>query len=494
MVIRNMINIGPTRKILIYLGLFMAVEIFSYLALVFSGINIFVFLILVMACLLLSFYKLEFGFLMVLGELFTGSMGHLFVLPIGGFQLPIRMALWFTVLFVFSLQFVWQLIKHKTQSEYYIRLKNFAYGKYFIIFGVFVVIGLVNALLRGNSGSLIIYDFNAWLYWFLLFPAIIVYSTEKDDAFINLKTLFLASALWLSLKTLFLLFIFTHNLSFASEVYRWLRQTLSGEMTATLSGWPRIFIQGQIFSGVALCLVLFNSLKNFKNITNFILAIFFSSALLISFSRSFWVALVLAVIFSLIVIFYVYSWRKMLASLGWLILSFVGGFALIYLVVVFPYPNPGKFNADFLNRVSSGNEAALASRWSLLPVLMKEIGREPFFGQGYGATITYVSSDPRILEKNPSGTYTTYAFEWGYFDIWLKIGLFGLLSYLLIIFQLIKKSFIYGRKLTNAFLLGLSASLVFLAVTNFFTPYLNHPLGIGILLLGACLIRKDRVY
>jgi O-antigen ligase len=245
---------------------------------------------------------------------------------------------------------------------------------------------------------------------------------------------------------------------------------------------------------VALFLALFASLKNYKNITNYLLAIFFSSALLISFSRSFWVAMTMALIFSLVLIIYLYSWRKMLISLTWFILSVIGGFALIYLVAVFPYPNPGKFNADFLNRVSSGSEAALTSRWSLLPVLIKEIGKEPFLGQGYGATITYISSDPRILEKNQSGAYTTYAFEWGYFDIWLKIGLLGLLSYLLIIFQLIKKSIIYGHKYNNFFLLGLSASLVFLAITNFFTPYLNHPLGIGILILGACLIKKDKVY
>jgi O-antigen ligase len=179
----------------------------------------------------------------------------------------------------------------------------------------------------------------------------------------------------------------------------------------------------------------------------------------------------------------------------WLLMSVLMAFFIIYFVSIIPYPSKGEFNADFIERVSGNkDEPALASRWSLLPVLLKEIKKEPFLGQGYGATVTYFSQDPRILQNNPTGEYTTYAFEWGYLDLWLKIGLFGLLVYLVLIFSLIKRALILGSQKNNFILLGLSTALVFLALTNFFTPYLNHPLGIGILIIGACLIQENRVY
>ncbi len=496
-----MVSAKTNRNILIYLGIFIIIEVFSFFALSFPSLNQILFSLFILLCLGLSIYKLEYGLLMVLAELFVGSMGHLLILPLGGAPLSIRMALWFIVILVFSAKFISQLIKNGEQSQYLKSLKNFAYGKYFWLLALFIFIGLINAYFRGHALNLIFSDFNAWLYWLLLLPAIVIYGGKEDGqkkkeepAAERLKIVFLAAAILISLKTLFLLFVFTHNLNIAPDVYLWLRKTLVGEMTPTLSGWPRIFIQGQIYSGVALFLMFFASLKKQKNIAYLLLAAGFASAILISFSRSFWVGLSVAFILGLFIIWQIYSWRQALRAIIWFVSSLLLGFILIYLVAIFPYPTPGKFNADFLNRISNNNEAALASRWSLLPVLAREIKKEPFLGQGYGATITYFSRDPRILEKNPTGEYTTYAFEWGYFDLWLKIGLLGLLAYLILIFQLIKKAIISGQKNSDWLALGVSVVIVFLAVTNFFTPYLNHPLGIGILIIGACLIQKDGVY
>lgn len=495
---------SKNNRIFIFIGLFIIVDLLSYFALIFSGLNQSIFILLALICLALSLYKLEYGVLMVLAELLIGSMGHMFVFPLGNYQLPIRMALWGVVMMIFAGRFIWQLIKNKNKGEYFKKLKNFSAKKYFLLLALFVFISLVNALLRGHALGLIFSDFNAWLYWLLLLPAIVVYSRDSEEGeqkntFNNLKTIFLSGAIFLSLKTLFLIYIFTHDLNFSSEVYSWLRKTLVGEMTPTLSGWPRVFIQGQIFSGVALFLVFWSNLKNNKNklenIGRLLLAALFFSSILISFSRSFWAGMAGAIAFSFFIIWRVYSFRKAIISMFWLFASMIIGFALIYSVAIFPYPTKGEFNANFIERVSGNkSEPALASRWSLLPVLGKEIKKEPFFGQGYGATVTYFSQDPRVLQNNPTGEYTTYAFEWGYFDLWLKLGLFGLLAYLLLIIYLVKEAVINGRRDNNLVLFGLGAGIIFLALTNFFTPYLNHPLGMGILIIGACLIQKDRVY
>lgn len=494
------------RNLIFFIFSFIIVDLLSYLALVFPTLNQIVFIILTLLCLGLSLYRLEYGVLMVLAELLIGSMGHMFVFLLGDYQLPIRMALWGVVMAVFAVNFIIQLIKNGKGSAYFKKIKNFSPLKYFLILALLAVIGLINAFLRGHAFGLIFSDFNSWLYWLLLLPAIVVYSrdglTEEKSAaiFSNLKTIFFSGAIFLSLKTLFLIYIFTHNISFSSEVYSWLRKTLVGEMTPTLSGWPRVFIQGQIFSGVALFLVFWQNLKAkkneyLKNIGNIFLAALFASSILISFSRSFWAGMTGAILFSFIFIWRAYSFRKAIISMFWLLFSLIIGFAIIYSVSVIPYPTKGEFNANFIERVSGNkNEPALASRWSLLPVLGKEIKKEPFLGQGYGATVTYFSEDPRVLQNNPTGEYTTYAFEWGYLDLWLKIGLFGLLAYLLLIFYLVKQAIIVGNKNNNVLLGGLAAGIIFLALTNFFTPYLNHPLGMGILIIGACLIQKDRVY
>lgn len=493
------------RNLFFLLAAFIAIDILSYLALVFPNLNQVIFIVLVLSCLGLSIYRLELGLLMVLAELFIGSMGHMFVFSLGTYNLPIRIALWAVVMAVFVFRFVWQLIKEKKEGQYLKKIKNFSLLKHFIFLAIFIGIGLINAFLRKHSLDLIFNDFNSYLYWLLLFPAIVVYShdesgTEDKKTFNNLKLVFLAAAIFLSLKTLFLIYVFTHSLSFSPEVYTWLRKTLVGEMTPTLSGWPRVFIQGQIFSGVALFLVFGQSLKIKKEaygqqIALMVLAALFISSILISFSRSFWLGLAVAVVFSFIVVWRFFSLKKAIISMLWLLMSVLMAFFIIYFVSIIPYPSKGEFNADFIERVSGNkDEPALASRWSLLPVLLKEIKKEPFLGQGYGATVTYFSQDPRILQNNPTGEYTTYAFEWGYLDLWLKIGLLGLLVYLVLIFSLIKRSLMLGSQKNNFILLGLSAALVFLALTNFFTPYLNHPLGIGILMIGACLIQENRVY
>jgi O-antigen ligase len=405
---------------------------------------------------------------------------------------------------VFTGKLLWQSFSPNSPRPYWSNIKKFPAWQAFGLLAAFVIIALINGFWRGHSLSLIFSDFNAWLYFFLVGPIIAIYGDSDKKKISRLQDIFLAGAIWLSLKTLILLFIFTHNYSFASDIYLWLRKTLVGEMTPTKTGWPRIFIQGQIFSAIAFFLIFWLNQTGFKikeffcrqNLARLSGAALFLSSVLISFSRSFWVALIGVALVSLLLIWRLASFKKMLLSALWLIISGIFSFALIYLVVAFPYWHTpaSDFSSNFLERVSNSNEAALASRWSLLPVLFQKIMKEPWLGQGYGATVTYFSRDPRILENNPSGEYTTYAFEWGYLDLWLKLGLLGLAAYLFLLFKLLVAGAALAYQENNYLFFGLSAGVLFLIITNFFTPYLNHPLGIGFLLLSSCFIWANKVY
>lgn len=483
---------------LFYLIIFVLIELLSYFSLINNDLNLIVFYLLSLVVLILSIYKLEYGLLAVFGELLIGSMGRMFVIDFYGLDLSIRMSFWLLVMLVFFGKFIWSIKNSGQNSPYLKALKDFHFKYYFLIIASLSIMGIVNGFILGNETGLILNDANGWFYYLLLLPNIVVYSNKESDSLKNLSKLFLMATIWIAIKTFWLLYVFTHNLTFASEIYFWLRKTLVGEMTITSSGWPRIFIQGQIFAALGLFFTLWQTISN-KNanwkkfVSNIFFAALFAGVLLISFSRSFWLALLATIVLLLVLTWKFFSFKKMIIGSAWLGVVIIMSFGFIYLTSIFPYPSPGNFNADFAARADFNNnqEAAISSRWSLLPVLTNEIRQSPFIGQGYGKTISYVSNDPRVLEKNPSGLYTTYAFEWGYLDIWLKIGLLGLLAYLAVITAILQNAWKIDN---NGVVFTLIGGIIFITVTNFFTPYLNHPLGIGIIIIGACLINKYRVY
>jgi len=488
-------------KIFLLLLVFLGVEMLSVLAFAFSPFNKAIFVVLALLFVVLSVCKLEWGLLIVLAELFIGSKGYLFYFPVEEVQISIRLTFWVLLMIIFAIKFLIQVFKYRDQSKYFRNIRHFIFTKTYFILFTFVALALVTAFYWNNSLSNIFLDFNAWLYFLLLIPIVAIYHQKDKKMIDNLKLVFLSAVIWLSVKTLLLLFIFTHSLSFEASSYLWLRKSLIGEMTPTITGWPRVFIQSQIFPVIAYFFFLFRIQKynlkelfKFKKLYLILLPALFASSLLISFSRSFWLASLLTGILVLILIWKKYSFKKMMTTLLWVAITGIVSFAIIYLTAILPIAKPGEFKANFVDRVSNTGEAAVVSRWSLLNPLFSQIMTAPVLGRGFGATVSYISSDPRVLEANPSGEYTTYAFEWGYLDMWLKFGILGLLAYLSLLFMLIRDSFRLGFKKNSYLFLGIGAGIVFLAITHFFTPYLNHPLGIGFIILSSCLISRDRVY
>lgn len=383
-------------------------------------------------------------------------------------------------------------------------------GWYFGILFLFIVWGALNGYLQGNNLDNLFFDFNAWLYFGILFPVAYVFKENKErvnEILQNLFIVFTAAISWLIVKTLFLLFVFSHNMiGMNYELYRWLRVTGVGEVTMMDGGFYRIFFQGYVY--VIVGLFVFLSLwvyywlveKKISLLVYWFIGLLGCVSLtIISFSRSFWVGLGVGLLFYWFIILLVYwrKWRVILWQVGVLVIAGMLSMALIFTIVRFPYPrSSADFSASMLSeRVTmTTSEAGASSRWNLLPVLIEEIKKAPILGKGFGATITYFSSDPRVLERSPTGEYTTYAFEWGWLDIWLKLGLLGLLAYA----ALLLKIFIYGFnriqngefRMQNLIIISLLAGLAMIIVTNFFSPYLNHPLGIGyVVLVGVLLTR-----
>ena len=153
----------------------------------------------------------------------------------------------------------------------------------------------------------------------------------------------------------------------------------------------------------------------------------------------------------------------------------------------------GGFTATALlsERVSQiTGEAGVSSRWALLPELWDKIKQAPILGQGFGSIITYQSSDPRVLQSSPTGEYTTYAFEWGWLDIWLKLGLFGLIAYLSLVGKIIVDG-IFRNKAKDKIIYGLTIGIAVISAVSIFSPYMNHPLGIGYLILVSAMLSRN---
>jgi hypothetical protein len=210
---------------------------------------------------------------------------------------------------------------------------------------------------------------------------------------------------------------------------------------------------------------------------------------ILSFSRSNWVGLITGLGAITVYELRHRQYLNLGRALALFITSVLAGALIMTIVVKFPWPQPigGFSTADLLTKRTGelATEAGAASRWSSFPILIDSIVKTPIWGQGFGATITYRTADPRIISSSPQGIYTTYALEWGWLDIALKIGMAGLLFYLLFLFKLFHNGFKTKSSAIDESIINraLSFSLLALCAVHFFSPYLNHPLGLGFVLL-----------
>ena len=471
----------------------------SFVAYFFPLFNKVAFFVILAMALILTLEKLEYGIYILLAELFIGSKGYLFYFDAGGTSVSLRIALFLIVMAVW----IYKKIKDypsSERSESRNILSNFSFStssknkiwRWYWILLVFIAWGFIWGIIRGNSFQNLFFDFNGWLYFVLIFPIMdVVKSREQIE---NILQIFTGVVTIVIVKTFFFLYIFSHGFEVVVfPVYHWLRQFLIGEVTLMPSGFYRIFFQSQIYLLIGFFIFsAFLIWGNKKDKKYWLLAIGSLTSVLISFSRSFWVGLAVGLLALLVIlIIKKFSLGKIvkigLAGIVILVISL----AATFVTAQFPFPEPGKisFASMFSDRLTDLDEAAVRSRWDLLPPLGKEIIKHPIIGSGFGTTVTYKSSDPRAVQVNPGGIFTTYAFEWGYLDIMLKIGLAGLAVYLLLIVKIWRLGWGLGQSggiLSFGLLLGLAALLT----TNFFSPYLNHPLGIGYIMLCSSFFIK----
>ncbi len=473
-------------------------EILSFFGWLLPSFNVVCFCVILILTLIFSLVKLEYGIYILLAELFIGSKGYLFSLEFNETLISIRIGLF---LIIFSVWFV-NFLKTKNKKEYF----NFKFNKNYLWLGIVILWSFVWGIIRGNNFGNVFLDFNNWLYFLLILPFFSV-AKNNDNFLKNILTILIASVLWIGIKSLILLYIFSHEFIWAlPEVYKWVRDTGVGEVTFAGGGFWRVFIQSQVYSLLTFFIIfpffnlhnylISNKISSFKlkikknNLLNpyFLILTACLTTILLSFSRSYWVALIFTLlIYYFVILFLKIKFLDFLKINVKIIIITIISFAIVFLVINLPPKIDGGNLASMLGKRATEMEASSSSRINQLKPLLREIAKHPVIGSGFGTTVTYFSNDPRIVPETAgqTGEFTTYSFEWGYLDLILKFGVVGFCIYLFLIFKILRKLFDLR--------FGFFLALISLLIVNIFSPYLNHPLGIGFLILASVVVENKNL-
>lgn len=371
--------------------------------------------------------------------------------------------------------------------------KTYTQGRWhYLIMALVLLLAFIQGVVRHQP--FVFADANAWVTWLLLLPAIDLARRAKKEEISWFWSAITAALIWLALKTLLLFYIFSHTFPawLLEPTYLWVRRTGVGEITRAGGNAFRIFFQSQIYGVILLAGLLLLRKKVFNLRSWLLLGI--SSLLLaeviVSLSRSFFLGVGVAGLVSLFIVL------REAGILGATRLAIrwmqVGVGAIIIVGILFFFPLPYSPNSSLLtawqSRVTAG-DAASASRWKLLPAMWDVVKKHPILGSGFGATVTYTSQDPRVVRAT-GGVYTTYAFEWGWLEHWIKFGVIGipLIGYLL--WSLGKRLQATNLRREEKMLFVLS--LITLATVHLSTPYLNHPLGFAWLILLEGVVERGK--
>jgi len=469
-------------------GIFSALVLLlsSFIAYFIPQSSFYIFYGLVIIFAVLSYKNLTLGALLIFAELSLGGHGYMIRLPFVYGYISLRHIWFFVFLIIFAL-------KHR--GALYILWQRRTITLDLIIGTLFVTLyGAVLGILRGNGLKDVFFDANAFIFLLMFFP--IVYIAVRDSTFLQRITYFLLGSLTvLSFMTLLTFFIFSNAISIAPAWYMWVRDVRIGEIT-DIGGLYRVFFQSHIFLLIAV--IVFGILSFIKQFplnfyshktVFFIFPIIFIGSLIVSMSRSFALGITagIATVFGVAL----FLGKITLKDFPKLVIKWLFIFLCALLLV-------GLLSGSFFDvthfkeRLQIAGDPAVDSRWALIKPVMEEIKNNPVFGEGFGTSVSFKTSDPRIIETTEgTGEYQTYSFEWGFFDLWLKTGFFGLIVWLVLLFSIIRSAFdLLRRGESVAEALSAVGIVVTVAVVHFFTPYLNHPLGIMIVILMTIAVEK----
>lgn len=506
--------VGPASAYVTALLLFILLELVSFVGFVVPPVGLSAFIIVFAVMVVMSWDRPDLALLVIVADLVAGSQGgYLLSLSLPGFKVSLRLALFTAFVGAWAVKaavnFLRGPLERRAAFAWWDRMKKRKFlSPYQAVCGT-IFMGSLGGLLHGYGVKDVFFDANGYFYFFLLPAAFVAW---RKGTWPRIMAVVAAGLTVAVAKSLLVLFIFSHRfVDLTFSLYTWIRDTRVGEITRMDGDYYRIFFQSEVYALMAVMLaipvILYARRWQWKAGTLGV-AVVAMIMMILGLSRSFWIGLAAAGLsLAALLVWFRAAWsvwrRFLWPGLGVILaaLVIIGGTFML------PWPTGtarGSF-ADVLgSRLVDTDDAAAKSRWALLPVLTDAALEHPILGSGLGRSVTYQTSDPRRRALEQTGTYTTYSFEWGWLDMWLKFGLLGLAAFISFFWMLGWPLFKYLRQHRHLLAaaqpglapeqkkavqaLGLLTALIGLLVANVFTPYVNHPLGIGIFIIIAALV------
>ena len=438
------------------------------------------------------------GLLIAFIEIFVGGHGHLLDIEFFGFLLSIRMLIFAIVMAVWLIKLL-PLPKGEREGVAF-RFDSMRDAPWLVLIAG-VIVGTLIGFMQ-NDFAAAFDDMNSYIVIGYLLPILTIQWDQKKRR--QLIQVLFSSTLWIIGFTIALAYAFTHiNGDNLHQLYTFVRDSRLAEVTLQVIGsdsiflgqfegdyWYRIFMPAQ--TAVMFFVLLIFSAITFlwrKNKSPYFVWIVLGLSILticLSLSRSFILGALIGG-FGIFITAWMFGkgkWTIIVRTIGALVISLFAILSIVGIVQVTIPERPDLSDAAFFETSSeTGRTEAVASRWNLLSPMMDQIYTSPILGSGFGEEISYSSEDPRILSELGEGVYTTYRFEWGWHDIWLKMGLLGLLGFCWYIVSLLRVGWFTACSKGHKWLvIGLMAGIIALFVTHTFSPYLNHPIGLGFML------------
>lgn len=326
------------------------------------------------------------------------------------------------------------------------------------VFLVVCSVGVLVGLYYGNNISAIVADSNAYLF-IPFFWVIRGYLLKHSAHFFSLLT---TASLLFALKLLLVFIYFTGGTPIAQNVvYVYLRDTRVFEITAITDSVSRVFSSAVFIIAVPYLFLVSHKLTWVRGI----LLGLCCAAMLIGFSRSLLIGLLVAVLYLSL-----FDYKVLLR----VIVGSVIGFLVVFCCMAFG-GYQGDYTALWRSRtLGAPSEVATVSRFEQLPVLWRAIVARPLLGSGFGAALSMNTAQSRN-----DGVVMKTSFEWGYLDSFVKLGV----GSLFLIYSLFRLS--RGGQTKTARAITLTV-----LITHIFTPLLFHPLGMWMLVVASLLDLK----
>lgn len=421
---------------------------------------------------ILYFKNPKWAWYLVIGEILLGGSGHYLEL----FGLSIR-----TVLIGFFM-FLW--LSNLIGNQNLKKTLNFHGPLTIIISLLFLILffAIGNGIYNGHEFRNVIGDFIPFTFFLLLFPSYYFFKdTKSQEYLVRLLTVFIVGTAIFSAVTFGL---FSSGISEIHQpFYKWYRDIDVGKITDMQTGFFRIVETTHLI--IIPLILLISSLLMRKEKHNkmwYIMLGLLAFILITNLSRGYFLALAIG----LLILKYKHKW------LPWLKVCAI---LTVMIIMIFSGTNwlasGGKtlgwelFGLRVKSFTSPEIEISTETRMLKLPIILNSIKDNPLLGTGLGAQLSFLNTATNETEKSGH-------FDWGYLEMWVEIGLLGLIIltglYILAIYELIRK--IKNIPDWHDFDVGLIAGLVAFLIMNITIAALFHVFGLLFLVFALTIAIK----